>query len=445
MARLSSFCSRTHARAASRFVDDVGLAAAVGEADLEQLLELEDRPVAGLLQPGGQRPSALGRDRVARAATPADRIVGRPGEPVGDELLRLLVQLALRPRPDPTQARSTCWTSSCVVHGLTASRPRMAYEVVVIAGRLDIVLPLGQSGYSQREIPGGRHGHDRRSSRRPDQRRTAPSLGRRRGRLLGRPRRVLRSVLSAYHQRLSPPPRSATRDHVLDIGCGTGQTTRDAARAASAGSALGVDLSSRMLDFARRRAATRASTNATSYRPTRRSTRSSPLVLRRRHQPDRHDVLRRPRRRVRQHRSALRPGGRLALLTWQPLPAERVDARVLARARRGRDLPGPPPARGPFALSDPDRVRAAPRGAGFADIELAGTSAACGSATTPTTPTASSSACWAGCSKASTTRPRPRRPMRSTHDGRPRHARRRAVRVGRMDHARLPAVTFPRP
>ena len=32
-------------------------------------------------------------------------------------------------------------------------------------------------------------------------------------------------------------------DHVLDIGCGTGQTTRQAARAARAGSALGVDVS----------------------------------------------------------------------------------------------------------------------------------------------------------------------------------------------------------
>ena len=32
-------------------------------------------------------------------------------------------------------------------------------------------------------------------------------------------------------------------DHVLDIGCGTGQTTRQAALTARAGSALGVDVS----------------------------------------------------------------------------------------------------------------------------------------------------------------------------------------------------------
>src|SRR3954465_14235733 len=43
-------------------------------------------------------------------------------------------------------------------------------------------------------------------------------------------------------------------DKVLDIGCGCGQSTRDAARLAHEGSALGVDLSSSMLAVARRRA-----------------------------------------------------------------------------------------------------------------------------------------------------------------------------------------------
>src|SRR5262245_11658596 len=40
-------------------------------------------------------------------------------------------------------------------------------------------------------------------------------------------------------------------DHVLDVGCGNGQSTRDAARTAVHGSALGVDLSSGMLAYAR--------------------------------------------------------------------------------------------------------------------------------------------------------------------------------------------------
>jgi SAM-dependent methyltransferase len=40
-------------------------------------------------------------------------------------------------------------------------------------------------------------------------------------------------------------------DRVLDIGCGAGETTRDAARMAMAGSALGVDLSPQMIERAR--------------------------------------------------------------------------------------------------------------------------------------------------------------------------------------------------
>ena len=36
-----------------------------------------------------------------------------------------------------------------------------------------------------------------------------------------------------YHQRLLSVAAISERDRVLDVGCGTGQTTRDAARAAS--------------------------------------------------------------------------------------------------------------------------------------------------------------------------------------------------------------------
>src|SRR5256885_14167973 len=53
----------------------------------------------------------------------------------------------------------------------------------------------------------------------------------------------------------------APADRVLDIGCGSGQSTRDAARLARDGSALGVDLSESMLAEARRRASTEDLTN----------------------------------------------------------------------------------------------------------------------------------------------------------------------------------------
>ena len=46
--------------------------------------------------------------------------------------------------------------------------------------------------------------------------------------------------------------RSDPKDRVLDIGCGAGRTTRDAARLASDGSALGVDISPEMIEQAQR-------------------------------------------------------------------------------------------------------------------------------------------------------------------------------------------------
>lgn len=49
--------------------------------------------------------------------------------------------------------------------------------------------------------------------------------------------------------------KAGTRDRVLDIGCGAGQSARDAARIAVEGSVLGVDVSAQMLETARRRSA----------------------------------------------------------------------------------------------------------------------------------------------------------------------------------------------
>jgi ubiquinone/menaquinone biosynthesis C-methylase UbiE len=48
-------------------------------------------------------------------------------------------------------------------------------------------------------------------------------------------------------------------DRVLDVGCGTGQTTREAARMAVEGSVLGIDLSAVAIDRPRARWGRRAS------------------------------------------------------------------------------------------------------------------------------------------------------------------------------------------
>jgi SAM-dependent methyltransferase len=69
-------------------------------------------------------------------------------------------------------------------------------------------------------------------------------------------------ALARYHRRFLDAAAITSGEQVLDVGCGTGQSTRDAARLATPGLALGVDLSSRMIGRARQRAAEQDITNA---------------------------------------------------------------------------------------------------------------------------------------------------------------------------------------
>ena len=55
-----------------------------------------------------------------------------------------------------------------------------------------------------------------------------------------------------HERRLHAAADVGAAEHVLDIGCGTGQSTRAAGRAAAAGSVLGVDISAPVLELARR-------------------------------------------------------------------------------------------------------------------------------------------------------------------------------------------------
>jgi SAM-dependent methyltransferase len=57
--------------------------------------------------------------------------------------------------------------------------------------------------------------------------------------------------LRAHHEHLRAAYGIRPGDEVLDIGCGTGLTTREAARAAAPGRVVGVDVSERMLERAR--------------------------------------------------------------------------------------------------------------------------------------------------------------------------------------------------
>ena len=59
--------------------------------------------------------------------------------------------------------------------------------------------------------------------------------------------------LKRHNAHLRAAASVGVRDRVLDIGCGAGQSTREAARLAVDGDAIGVDTSSEMLEVARRR------------------------------------------------------------------------------------------------------------------------------------------------------------------------------------------------
>src|SRR5258708_39000649 len=70
------------------------------------------------------------------------------------------------------------------------------------------------------------------------------------------------AVAVPYSRHLMSAARISATDRALDIGCGTGESTRQAAHAAASGSALGVDLSARMLKRAEERSRDEGITNA---------------------------------------------------------------------------------------------------------------------------------------------------------------------------------------
>ena len=160
-------------------------------------------------------------------------------------------------------------------------------------------------------------------------------------------------------------------DRVLDIGCGNGQTTRDAARRATEGSALGVDLSSAMLEVARQRAIAEGVTNAKFERADAQVCAFDPgsfdLAI------SRFGVMFFEDRvaAFTNIASALRAGGRLALLAWQHITKNEWLMTVRESLAAGRDLPTPPiGVPGPMSLADEDDVRGLLASVGFDSVAL---------------------------------------------------------------------------
>ncbi|MFF5986920.1 class I SAM-dependent methyltransferase [Prauserella flavalba] len=158
-------------------------------------------------------------------------------------------------------------------------------------------------------------------------------------------------------------------DRVLDLGCGTGQTTRIAAGLANAGSAFGIDLSSPMLERAREAARAEGIENVTFEQGDAQVypfpecgfdvAISRAAVM----------FFADPVAAFTNIGSALRPGGRLAFAALGDLTGS--DLGDLYATVFGRYLPeryGEPGEAGPASLADPGRVTGVLTAAGFTRV-----------------------------------------------------------------------------
>jgi SAM-dependent methyltransferase len=171
--------------------------------------------------------------------------------------------------------------------------------------------------------------------------------------------------LRAHNAHLRSAAEVRSGEDVLDIGCGSGQSTRDAARAAAPGRVLGVDVSAPALERARELSAAEGFDNV-SYEH------GDAQVHR--FAPDRFDVaisrfgamfFSDPVAAFANIAGALRPGARLVMLVWQRRDANEwavAIGRALDRpAQQGDGL-------APFSLGAPRATEDILDRAGFQDV-----------------------------------------------------------------------------
>ena len=176
---------------------------------------------------------------------------------------------------------------------------------------------------------------------------------------LRRHNEVLRLAVDVHHG-----------DHIVDIGCGTGQTTRDAARKASPASALGIDVSAQAIRRARELARGERVRNvafetadAQTYRFPQAHfdaaiSRFGTMFF---HDPiDAFTNIGR----------GLRPAGRLTMMVWQAPELNEWDVTIRRALGSGSRATGPTPSKGQdaFSLADPPTVKRILEAAGYAEV-----------------------------------------------------------------------------
>src|SRR4051794_7527040 len=174
--------------------------------------------------------------------------------------------------------------------------------------------------------------------------------------------------LRAHHEHLRAAYGIGRGDEILDIGCGTGLTTREAARATAPGRVVGVDVSERMLERARELTARERLENV-SYKL------GDAQVSR--FDPERFDVVisrfgtmffSDPAAAFANIASALRPQGRLVSLVWQR--RELNEWALAIDAALGNVAELTPPAADPFSLGDAAATTEVLERAGFEAVRL---------------------------------------------------------------------------
>jgi SAM-dependent methyltransferase len=175
--------------------------------------------------------------------------------------------------------------------------------------------------------------------------------------------------LRAHHEHLRAAYGISPGDEVLDIGCGTGLTTRDAGRVAAPGRVVGVDVSEGMLERARQLTEAERLDNVAFELGDAQVHRFDPA---------RFDLaisrfgtmfFSEPVAAFANIASALRPGGRLAMLVWQRRELNDWALAIDAAVGGAAHLP-PPPGADPFSLGDPDATAAILERAGFYELRF---------------------------------------------------------------------------
>lgn len=177
------------------------------------------------------------------------------------------------------------------------------------------------------------------------------------------------ALAARYDRRLLAAARLVPRSEVLDVGCGTGVSTRQVARIVTAGRVVGVDVSGPMVRQARAR-----STGLANVTYEEADAQTHPF------EPASFDVVLSrfgamyftdPPAAFANLAAALRPGGRLALVAWQGLEHNRWMSAVREAVALGRPAPPlPEGAPGAFGLADRRMVAGVLAGAGFAGVEV---------------------------------------------------------------------------